>query len=78
MEKLGAVADGAAEDLIRAFVQIGCAEGHTKTLIEKYSAELTNGIVDASDDKAVKAHIELIDDSMEELERLAEIRRSTM
>ena len=77
-EKLGAVADGAAEDLIRAFVQIGCSEGHTKTLIEKYTAELINGIVDANDEKAVKAHIDLINDSMEELGMLAELRRSTM
>lgn len=77
-KKLGAIADGAAEDLIRAFVQIGCSEGHVKTLIEKYSAELTNGIVDSSDDEAVKAHIELINDSMEELDALAELRRSTM
>ena len=77
-KKLGAIADGAAEDLIRAFVQIGCSEGHVKTLIEKYSAELANGIVDSSDDEALKAHIELINDSMEELDALAELRRSTM
>ena len=38
--------DGIAEDMIRSFVQVGCAELHAKTLLEKFSAELENGIVD--------------------------------
>ena len=34
--------DGIAEDLIRAFVQAGCAELHLKTLVEKTVAKIEN------------------------------------
>lgn len=78
MAKLGAIADGASEDLIRAFVQIGCAESHAKTLVEKFNAELTNGIIDPLEDKVVKAQIEKINDTTDELDLLAELRRSVM
>ena len=49
---------GPAEDLIRAFVQMGCAEVHLKTLYEKTLAEMENGIVDVSDEKVRKEWIE--------------------
>lgn len=72
------VSDGAAEDLIRAFVQMGCAELHMKTLVEKYNAQLENGLIDLSDDEAVSKQIEKIRDSEYELATLAECRRGLM
>ena len=70
--------DGIAEDMIRSFVQVGCAELHAKTLLEKFSAELENGIVDVNDEKVVKAQLEKIDDITEEIDSLAGLRRSIM
>lgn len=72
------VSDGAAEDIIRAFVQAACSEGHYKTLIEKYSAELNNGLIDVEDQDVVNAHIEKLNDAMSELDAVAELRRSLM
>ena len=72
------VSDGTAEDLIRAFVQVGCAEVHVKTLVEKYNAEMENGIVDISDDKALNDAIKRLDEANEELNELAETRRGIM
>lgn len=70
--------DGVSEDLIRAFVQVGCAEVHVKTLVEKYNAEMENGIVDISDDKALNDAIKRLDEANEELNELAETRRGIM
>lgn len=66
--------DGIAEDLIRAFVQVGCAENHAKTLLEKFDAELSL----LSDEDAIEAKIEEIQDITEEIDELAELRRSMM
>lgn len=65
--------DGIAEDLIRAFVQVGCAESHAKTLLEKVTAELETGITDARQDAILH-----VDDLIEEINSLAEIRRGMM
>lgn len=70
--------DGIAEDLIRSFVQIGSAEIHVKTLLEKRISELETGIVDVENAEALKVHLEKIDDLKEELEELAQIRREDM
>lgn len=72
------VSDGTAEDLIRSFVQVGCAENHMKTLVEKYNAQLENGLIDLSDTEAVKKQMEKIADVTEELNNLAELRRGIM
>lgn len=72
------VSDGMAEDLLRSIQQLVCAEGHAKTLLEKFQAELENDIIDTSDDDAVQAQIEKIDDTLQEIESLAELRRSMM
>lgn len=72
------VSDGTAEDMIRAFVQVGCAEVHVKTLVEKYNAEMENGMVDISDDKALNDAIKRLDEANEELNELAETRRGIM
>ena len=47
---------GMAEDLIRSYIQFGCAEIHAKTLYEKTIAELNNGIIDVDDNEAVQKH----------------------
>lgn len=70
--------DGIAEDMIRSFVQIGCAELHAKTLLEKYQAQLENGLIDVTDPKVVEAHNLKIDDTIEEIALLAETRRGIM
>ena len=70
--------DGLAEDLIRAFVQMGCAESHAKTLFEKATAELENGIIDLKDHEAVEKQIEHINDLTDEINELAELRRDMM
>lgn len=66
--------DGIAEDLIRAFVQVGCAENHAKTLLEKFDAELTL----LTDEEAIDKKIDEIQDITEEIDELAELRRSMM
>lgn len=70
--------DGIAEDMIRSFVQIGCAELHAKTLLEKYQAQLENGLIDVTDPKVVEAQNLKIDDTIEEISLLAETRRGIM
>lgn len=69
---------GQAEDLIRAFVQMGCAEVHLKTLYEKTLAEMENGIVDVSDKEVREAYIEKANDYREDLIASAQLRRRMM
>lgn len=64
--------DGIAEDMIRSFVQIGCAELHAKTLLEKTNAELDNGMIEA--DKGV----ELASTYEDMMDSYAELRRGIM
>lgn len=77
-ERIGAVSDGAAEDIIRSFTQLVCTEGHYKTLIEKYNSELNNGIVNSADAQAVQRHLELLNDAIDELALISDLRRSMM
>lgn len=70
--------DGAAEDMIRAFVQVGCAEVHMKTLLEKYNAELEEGIIDIYDKEVVDKQLEKIEETTKEVNDLAEVRRGIM
>lgn len=72
------IADGMAEDLIRAFVQAGCAELHMKTLVEKYNAQVENGLIDLTDNEAVQKQIDKITSATDELNEFAETRRSLM
>ena len=69
---------GQAEDLIRAFVQMGCAEVHLKTLYEKTLAEMENGIVDVSDEKVRKEWVEKAESYREDLIESANLRRRMM
>ena len=70
--------DGIAEDLIRSIVQTACAEVHAKTLLEKFEAQLTDGIIDLGNEEAVQKQISLIEDVQYEIGTLAELRRSIM
>ena len=70
--------DGFAEDLIRAFTQVGCAESHAKTLLEKATAELDNGLIDIENHEVVEKQIEHINDLTDEINELAELRRDMM
>jgi len=72
------VQDGATEDLIRTFQQMACTEGHLKTLIEKYQSEMENGLIDVEDDAVRSAHIEKLNDAIDELNVVAELRRAVM
>ena len=67
------VSDGIAEDLIRSFVQVGCAEVHMKTLIEKTNSEMENGMMED-----FQAQSEKLNELVEEANNLAELRRSIM
>lgn len=69
---------GAAEDLIRAFVQMGCAEVHLKTLYEKTLAEMENGIIDIEDEKVRREWIEKAESYREDLIESANLRRMMM
>lgn len=69
---------GAAEDLLRSIVQMGCAEVHAQTLYYKATSELDNGIVDVSDSEVVQSHLEKIEMFREDIEDYANIRRRMM
>lgn len=73
MSRIGAVSDGAAEDLIRAITQLVCTEGHYKTLIEKYNSELNNGLTED-----FEGTVDRMNDALDELEKTAELRRELM
>lgn len=71
-------ADGLAEDLIRAFVQVACAESHLKTLLEKSISELENGLIEVEKPGVIDAHTEKISEITEEINHHANIRRRMM
>lgn len=70
--------DGIAEDMIRAFTQMGCAETHAKTLLEKFQAQLEDGLIDLNNPQLVEQHIKKINDTIEEINDLASSRRAIM
>lgn len=78
MQKIGTMSDGLAEDQIRSFQQLVCAEGHYKTLIEKYQSQLANGLINVENEEVRTAHLQKLEDAIEELQQIAELRRSTM
>ena len=69
---------GQAEDLIRSYIQFGCAEIHAKTLYEKTIAELNNGIIDVEDNEAVQKHLERAQMFRDDINNYAELRRGIM
>lgn len=69
---------GIAEDLIRSYIQFGCAELHAKTLYEKTIAELNNGLVDVEDAEVVQKHLEKAEMFREDINTYAGLRRDVM
>lgn len=78
MPKNVSSSSGAAEDLIRAFVQMGCAEMHLMTLYEKTYAEMEEGLVDMSDIEVRQAQKDKAERYREDLIAVAELRRDMM
>lgn len=69
---------GIAEDLIRSYVQFGCAEIHAKGLYEKATAELENGLVEVEDAEVLQKQLEKCENYKEDINTHAELRRSVM
>lgn len=69
---------GYAEDLIRSYVQFGCAEIHAMGLYFKTQAELENGLVDVTDKDILNATLEKSEQYKEDINTYANIRRRTM
>ncbi|WP_086350254.1 hypothetical protein [Candidatus Enterococcus clewellii] len=70
--------DGLAEDLIRSFVQIASAEMHAKTLLEKRTSELENGLIDIDNEQVLEKQFIAINSLKEVINDLAELRRGDM
>lgn len=66
---------GIGEDLIRAFVQFGCAEMHLKTLYEKTQAEIENAY---ALDEEVGELLEKLDAYRADIGMVANLRRDAM
>lgn len=69
---------GQAEDLIRSYVQFGCAEIHAMGLFYKANAELENGMVDLDKQEEVQKHIAKIEQYQKDIDAYANLRRSVM
>ncbi|MBP1045088.1 hypothetical protein I6N96_02260 [Enterococcus sp. BWM-S5] len=70
--------DGLAEDLIRSFVQIASVEMHAKTLLEKRTSELENGLIDIEQEDILEEQLNKITELKEDIHELAELRRNDM
>lgn len=70
--------DGFSEDLIRSFTQLICSEGHLKSLIEKTTSELENGIVNVDDPDELNKALDKLDNMQQELVEIADTRRKMM
>lgn len=69
---------GIAEDIIRSYIQFGCAEIHAKSLYEKTIAELNNGLIDVEDSEAVAKHLERAEMFKDDINNYASLRRDVM
>ena len=69
---------GLAEDMMRSYVQFGCAEIHAMGLYYKTTAEMENGLVDVSVPNILQECIEKADAYQEDIETYANLRRSIM
>lgn len=70
--------NGLAEELIRSIAQVGAAEYHYKTLVEKTNAELENGLIELDTNEKLTAQIEKLNSYKDELISAAELRRKLM
>lgn len=69
---------GIAEDMIRSYIQFGCAEIHAKSLYEKTIAELNNGLIDVENADVRNAHLERAQMFKADINSYAEMRRNIM
>lgn len=69
---------GYAEDLIRSYVQFGCAEIHAKTLYEKAQAELENGLVDVENPVTLQSQLDKCEAYRQDIDEYSGLRRSIM
>lgn len=69
---------GIAEDMIRSYIQFGCAEIHAKSLYEKTIAELNNGLIDVTDAEVRNKHLERAEMFKEDINTYASMRRDIM
>lgn len=69
---------GYAEDLIRSYVQFGCAEIHAMNLYYKSVAEMENGLIDVENPDTLNKHVEMTDDYQADIETYANLRRDVM
>lgn len=69
---------GMAEDLIRAYVQFGCAEIHAMGLFYKANAEIENGMIDVENAETLHNHIDKIEQYQKDIDNYANLRRSLM
>ena len=69
---------GIAEELIRSYVQFGCAEIHAVGLFYKANAEIENGMIDVSDSDILAKHAEKIEQYQKDIDTYANLRRSVM
>lgn len=67
---------GMGEDMIRSFVQFGCAEIHAKGLYEKTMAEMENGYIDVEDNEVLQKHLEKIEQYQKDIDTYANLRRA--
>ena len=69
---------GQAEDMIRSYVQFGCAEIHAMTLYYKATAELENGLDDSVDADKLQGKLDRVGYFREDIENYANLRRGIM
>lgn len=69
---------GIAEDMIRSFTQMACAEMHLKTLYEKTVAEMEHGLVDMTDMEVRQKQIAKANQYIEDIKTSANLRRRMM
>ena len=69
---------GIAEDMIRSYVQFGCAEIHAKGLYEKAMAELENGLIDVEDEEVLQKQLDKCNQYQDDINEYAQLRRNVM
>lgn len=69
---------GQAEDMIRAYVQFGCAEIHAMGLFYKANAEIENGMIDVGDREILEKQTQKIEQYQKDIDAFANLRRSIM
>lgn len=69
---------GQAEDMIRAYVQFGCAEIHAMGLFYKANAEMENGLIDVENAEVLQSQIEKINQYQNDIDVYADLRRKVM